>query len=80
MKLQSKKKKKRDTTSDCSINFLYYLGGAVGASSILLIRPTTCNELQLPKGVVIAVLVNLQEVNLQRTAIAIAACFEKTQL
>ena len=50
----------------------------MGASSILLIRPaTTCNE-QLPKGVVIAVLVNLQEVNLQRTAIAIAACFEKT--
>lgn len=53
----------------------------MGASSILLIRPTTmsCNE-QLPKGVVIAVLVNLQEVNLQKTAIAIAACFEKTQL
>ena len=51
----------------------------MGASSILLVRPTTCNE-QLPKGVVIAVLVNLQEVNLQKTAIAIAACFEKTQL
>ena len=51
----------------------------MGASSILLIRPTTRDE-QLPNGVVIAVLVNLQEVNLQKTAIAIAACFEKTHL
>ena len=53
-------------------------GAAVGASSVLLIRPMNCTE-QPPKGVIVAVLVNLQEVDLGKTAMAVAACFEKTQ-
>lgn len=53
-------------------------GGAVGASSILMIRPQKIHP-KPPKGVVIAILVNLQGVNLQKTALAVAQCFERTQ-
>lgn len=42
-----------------------------------MIRPGT-GCVQPPKGVVVAILVNLQEVNLEKTAMAVAACFEKT--
>lgn len=50
----------------------------MGASSVLLIRPT--EGVQPPKGVIVSILVNLQEVKLEKTAMAVAACFEKTQL
>lgn len=59
-------------SDDCFVS-----GAAVGASSILLIRPTVGT--QPLKGVVVAVLVNLQKVNLEKTAMAVAACFQKTQ-
>ncbi|XP_058963954.2 serine beta-lactamase-like protein LACTB, mitochondrial [Pocillopora verrucosa] len=57
---------------------VFHDGGAVGASSILMIRPQQAHT-KPPKGVVIAILVNLQGVNLQKTAVAVAQCFERTQ-
>lgn len=58
---------------------LFLSGTAVGASSILLIKPRHAHT-TFPKGVVVAVLVNLQKVNLEKTAMAVASCFEKTKL
>ena len=57
----------------------FLAGGAVGASSILLIRPHHVHT-KPPKGVVVVLLVNLQRVNLEKTAMDVAACFEKTKL
>ncbi|KAJ7387896.1 hypothetical protein OS493_001246 [Desmophyllum pertusum] len=61
------------------LDTIFHSGSAVGASSILLIRPQNAHT-KPPKGVVVAVLVNLQQVHLQKTAMAVAACFEKTEL
>ena len=54
-------------------------GYAAGASSILLIRPHHIHT-KPPKGVAVVILVNLQRVNLEKTAMDVAACFEKTRL
>ena len=66
-----------------SYNFLFkpcFLpGGAVGASSILLVRPHHVHN-KPPKGVVVGLLVNLQRVKLEKTAMDVASCFEKTKL
>lgn len=56
---------------------ILHSGGAIGCSSILLIRPTY--GAQPPKGVVVSLLVNLQEVSLEKTAMAVAASFQKVQ-
>jgi len=56
---------------------ILHSGGAIGCSSILLIRPTY--GAQPPKGVVVSLLVNLQEVGLEKTAMAVAASFQKVQ-
>ncbi|XP_020620532.1 serine beta-lactamase-like protein LACTB, mitochondrial [Orbicella faveolata] len=58
---------------------VFHTGGAVGASSILLIRPHHVYN-KPPKGVVVVLLVNLQRVDLEKTAMDVAACFEKTKL
>ncbi|CAB4008947.1 Hypothetical predicted protein, partial [Paramuricea clavata] len=58
-------------------------GGAVGASSILLILPNSVNknlfdvtqESPLPNGVVVAILVNMGSVSLRRPALKIAQLF-----
>ena len=63
----------------CHLKSCFLPGGAVGASSILLIRPHHVHN-KPPKGVVVALLVNLQQVNLEKTAMDVAACFEKTKL
>lgn len=69
---------KQDFGASChQSETVLHSGAAVGASSILLIRPTV--GAQPLKGVVVAVLVNLQKVNLEKTAMAVAACFQKTQ-
>ncbi|XP_054721385.1 serine beta-lactamase-like protein LACTB, mitochondrial [Uloborus diversus] len=62
----------------------FHTGGAVGASSILLILPKEpkCNELKngdncsAPKGIIVAILVNLQSVNLSKIALKIAQIFD----
>ncbi|XP_067032495.1 serine beta-lactamase-like protein LACTB, mitochondrial isoform X2 [Acropora muricata] len=56
---------------------ILHSGGAIGCSSILLMRPTY--GAQPPKGVVVSLLVNLQEVSLEKTAMAVAASFQKVQ-
>lgn len=57
---------------------ILHSGAAIGCSSFLLIRPTAGT--QPPKGVVVALLVNLQEVHLEKTAMAVAASFQKCGL
>ena len=52
-------------------------GGAIGASSILLIMPTASSEERPVHGVVVAMIVNLQNVNLNRTALEIAELFDQ---
>lgn len=49
-------------------------GGAVGASSILTIHPTNKTE-NIPSGVSIAILTNLQNVNLYKLSKEIAENF-----
>lgn len=45
------------------IKFVYHTGGAVGASSCLMIVPEADNTISEPKGTVVAVLCNSQNVN-----------------
>ncbi|KFM79443.1 Serine beta-lactamase-like protein LACTB, mitochondrial, partial [Stegodyphus mimosarum] len=61
---------------------VYHSGGAIGASSILLILPKEChNEFSgVPKGIVVSILTNLQSINLYKTALTIANIFEHQQL
>ena len=59
-------------------NYFFFSGGGVGASSILLIHPQQVHS-KHPKGVVVAILVNLQRVDLQKTAVTVARCFERAQ-
>jgi len=53
------------------------MGGAIGASSVLLVAPSPIKkEDRLPKGVVVAILCNMQGVGLNQLAADIAKCFE----
>ncbi|XP_048828450.1 serine beta-lactamase-like protein LACTB, mitochondrial isoform X2 [Brienomyrus brachyistius] len=63
-------------------HYISHTGGAVGASSVLLVLPKepqeTPNEvLAPPRGVVVAVLINMQSVGLNGTALKIAQEFDK---
>ena len=65
------------------INRFYaaHTGGAVGASSVLLIYPRkkeilTKNYVQIPQGVVVAIVCNMQSVGLSQLAINVAKLFE----
>jgi len=56
-----------------------HTGGAVGASSVLLIRPgseesasTACSSGTLPRGIVVALIANMEGVGLSETAMKIA--------
>ena len=60
------------------------IGGAVGASSVLLIYPrkkdtsakSSDTSLQIPQGVVVAIICNMQSVGLSQLAINVAKLFE----
>nr|XP_027234180.1 serine beta-lactamase-like protein LACTB, mitochondrial [Penaeus vannamei]XP_027234182.1 serine beta-lactamase-like protein LACTB, mitochondrial [Penaeus vannamei]XP_027234183.1 serine beta-lactamase-like protein LACTB, mitochondrial [Penaeus vannamei] len=59
-----------------------HTGGAIGASSVLLILPQPGvlkenGEGKLPKGVVVSVICNMQSVGLRKVALEIAKIFEK---
>lgn len=61
---------------------VYHTGGAIGAASVLLILPesskqTNNNPTSLPKGIVVAILTNMQSVQLTKTALKIAQIFDK---
>ncbi|XP_059496095.1 serine beta-lactamase-like protein LACTB, mitochondrial isoform X2 [Stegostoma tigrinum] len=69
----------------CRRYYLSHTGGAVGASSVLLLlprrRPTGASEAGAPPhGVVVSILCNLQSVNLNSTALKIAFEFDKVQV
>lgn len=61
---------------------VYHTGGAIGASSILFILPKNITKEEylkpepLPKGIVVAVICNMQSVGLSQTALKIAKEFE----
>lgn len=69
-------------------HYAYHCGGAVGASSVLLILPEERDSrvtpgggsLTPPKGVVVTLICNLQSVSLCKTALQIAMEFEKDKL
>ncbi|XP_060115980.1 serine beta-lactamase-like protein LACTB, mitochondrial [Heteronotia binoei] len=66
-------------------HYTYHCGGAVGASSVLLILPEEWDSREAtgggtpmpPKGVVVTVICNMQSVSLSKTALKIAMEFEK---
>ena len=60
--------------------YVYHTGGAMGASSVLLLLPPDSNETHKPgqvKGVVVAILTNVGGVGLTSTALKIAKKFEQ---
>lgn len=68
-------------------HYTFHTGGAVGASSVLLILPEEMNSeiasgscLTPPRGVVITVICNMQSVHLDGIALKIAKEFEKDRL
>ncbi|XP_053740733.1 serine beta-lactamase-like protein LACTB, mitochondrial isoform X1 [Synchiropus splendidus] len=60
--------------------FVSHTGGAVGASSVLLVLPTdeALDGQTLPRGVVVTILMNVQGVGLKSTAFKIAHEFDKS--
>ncbi|XP_054858971.1 serine beta-lactamase-like protein LACTB, mitochondrial [Eublepharis macularius] len=67
--------------------YAYHCGGAVGASSVLLVLPEEGDSevpkggmLTPPKGVVVTIICNMQSISLCKTALKIAMEFEKDKL
>ncbi|XP_016406549.1 serine beta-lactamase-like protein LACTB, mitochondrial [Sinocyclocheilus rhinocerous] len=65
-------------------HYVSHTGGAVGASSVLLVLPSesghTANQMQLPpQGVVVTIITNMQSVGLNTTALKIAQEFDKAR-
>nr|XP_061825322.1 serine beta-lactamase-like protein LACTB, mitochondrial isoform X1 [Nerophis lumbriciformis] len=65
-------------------HYVSHTGGAVGASSVLLVLPSEDMELPqgqktLPQGVVVTILTNMQSVGLNSTALKIALKFDKAR-
>ena len=67
----------------CHIFQCFLLGGAIGGSGVLLILPDSVDieecsvkECVPPRGVVVAILVNMQSVQLLSTALEIAELFK----
>jgi serine beta-lactamase-like protein LACTB len=63
--------------------YVSHTGGAVGASSVLLILPRLCNmvvDAPPPRGVCVAIIVNTQSVGLNKTALKIAQLFDSVEI
>ncbi|KAM9814604.1 serine beta-lactamase-like protein LACTB, mitochondrial isoform 1-T1 [Syngnathus typhle] len=65
-------------------HYVSHTGGAVGASSVLLVLPSEEMEQRrgqkvLPQGVVVSILTNMQSVGLNSTALKIAQQFDKAR-
>ena len=73
--------------------YISHTGGAIGASSVLLILPSLHNPnlptgnspkqknyKSLPEGVVVTIIVNMMSVGLNKTALEIAKTFEKIDI
>ena len=66
-------------------HYVSHTGGAIGASSVLLVAPAPSaahplDSSKLPQGVVVAVLCNLQEVGLNKLAADVAGVFQGLDL
>ena len=62
-------------------HYVSHTGGAIGASSVLLVAPQKEQDsAKLPQGVVVAVLCNLQGVGLNKLAAEVAAIFQGLDL
>ena len=62
-------------------HYVSHTGGAIGASSVLLVAPHQVqDQAKLPQGVVVAVLCNLQEVGLNKLAADVASIFQGLDL
>ena len=66
-------------------HYVSHTGGAIGASSVLLVAPAPAStqpvdSAKLPQGVVVSVLCNLQEVGLNKLAADVAAVFQGLDL
>ena len=76
-------RKKQKTFGFCldQSHYVSHTGGAIGASSVLLVAPQQVQENdKLPQGVVVAVICNLQEVGLNKLAADVAAIFQGLDL
>lgn len=65
-------------------HYVSHTGGAVGASSVLLVLPSETlkasgQTVTPPQGVVVAIMMNMQSVGLNTTALKIAHEFEKAR-
>ena len=69
---------KRQTHGECQQQKAYvsHTGGAIGASSVLLIMPID-NKQPPPQGIVVVMVVNLQAVGLNRAAQDVASAFQE---
>ncbi|XP_075713789.1 serine beta-lactamase-like protein LACTB, mitochondrial [Rhinoderma darwinii] len=64
----------------CQKHYVSHTGGAVGASSVLLILPEEDNHTMIPpRGVVVTIIANMQGTGLNSTALKIALEFEKVK-
>jgi hypothetical protein len=63
------------TTGDVRPSFVYHSGAAVGISSILFILPSNDPKKPPPRGVCVAILTNMEDVELGNTAYDIAHVF-----
>ncbi|XP_072258184.1 serine beta-lactamase-like protein LACTB, mitochondrial [Pyxicephalus adspersus] len=67
-------------------HYISHTGGAIGASSVLLIMPEEDSRLWdsqaliPPKGIVVTIIVNMQQTGVNTTALKIALEFEKAKL
>lgn len=73
----------RQNYGQCRVrrHYVSHTGGAVGASSVLLVLPNETLEQKVtpPQGIVVAILANMQSVGLNNTALKIAHEFEKSR-
>ena len=61
--------------------YVSHTGGAIGASSVLLVRPAPDDEhASAPRGVTVAIIMNMQGVNLNPLALKVASLFEEMRL
>lgn len=64
----------------CQKHYISHTGGAVGASSVLLILPEENNQTVVPpRGVVVTIIANMQGTGLNSTALKIALEFDKAK-
>ncbi|KAM4040021.1 serine beta-lactamase-like protein LACTB, mitochondrial [Anomaloglossus baeobatrachus] len=64
----------------CQKHYVSHTGGAVGASSVLLILPEEDNQTMIPpRGVVVTIIANMQGTGLNSTALKIALEFDKAK-